>query len=296
MKTTPLALALGALMIAGGPQAAPPDAKIVAASPANVAAREYDEVMALTPDPARGAKVYITCAVCHRPDGWGSPDGDYPQIAGQLSTVIIKQLADIRARNRDNPLMYPFSVPRILGGAQEMADVAAYVSRLPMTADNGKGPGTDLELGKRLYHEHCTKCHGESGEGNPRDHIPAVAGQHYLYQVRQFDAIRSGARKNADPKMTQQIHGFTPQEESAVLDYTSRLTPAADKLAKPGWTNPDFPTYVPPPMPATPRMPQPPAMPPIPQPPAMPTMPTPPAMPAMPPSMPPMPGTVPGRS
>ena len=98
----------------------------------------------------RGAKVYITCAVCHSPEGWGSPDGDYPQIAGQLYTVIIKQLADIRARNRDNPLMYPFSVPRILGGAQEMADVAAYVSRLPMTADNGKGPGTDLELGKRL--------------------------------------------------------------------------------------------------------------------------------------------------
>ena len=286
MKTVPLAPALVSLMIAGGPQAAPPDAKIVAASPAQVAAREYDEVMAVTPDPVRGAKVYITCAVCHRPDGWGSPDGDYPQISGQLYTVIIKQLADIRARNRDNPLMYPFSVPRILGGVQEMADVAAYVSRLPMTADNGKGPGTDLELGKRLYHEHCTKCHGESGEGNPRDHIPAVAGQHYLYQVRQFDAIRSGARKNADPKMTQQIHGFTPQEESAVLDYTSRLTPATDKLAKAGWVNPDFPTYVPVPMPVMPR------------PPAMPAMPTPPAMPAMPPPppMPPMPGTVPGQS
>ena len=169
MKTMPLALALGALMTAGGPQAAPPDAKIVAASPAQVAAKEYDEVMALTPNPARGAKVYITCAVCHRPDGWGSPDGDYPQIAGQLYTVIIKQLADIRARNRDNPLMYPFSVPRILGGAQEMADVAAYVSRLPMTADNGKGPGTDLELGKRLY-----QSIAPSATGRPARVIPAT--------------------------------------------------------------------------------------------------------------------------
>jgi cytochrome c553 len=285
MKTRPLALVLGALLIGGAPQAAPPDAKIVAASPADVAAKEYDEVMALTPDPARGAKVYITCAVCHRPDGWGSPDGAYPQIAGQLYTVIIKQLADIRARNRDNPLMYPFSVPRILGGAQEMADVAAYIAQLPMTADNGKGPGTDLELGKRLYHEHCATCHGASGEGNRIDHIPAVAGQHYLYQVRQFDAIRSGARKNADSKMTEQIRNFTPQEEFAVLDYTSRLTPAADKLAKPGWTNPDFPSYRPAPMPA------------MPQPPAMPAMPKPPAMPAMPPPppMPPMPGTAPGQ-
>jgi hypothetical protein len=78
--------------------------------------------------------------------------------------------------------------------------------------------------------------------------MPAVAGQHYLYQVRQFDAIRSGRRKNADPKMTRQILGFTPREESAVLDYTSRLAPAPGKLAKAGWQNPDFPHYVRPPM------------------------------------------------
>jgi cytochrome c553 len=218
-------------------------------APADVAAREYEEVMALTPNLANGAKVYLTCAVCHRPEGWGSPDGDYPQIAGQLRTVIIKQLADIRARNRDNPLMYPFSVPRVLGGAQEIADVTAYVSQLPMTADNGKGPGTDLELGKRLYVENCAKCHGDQGQGNAKEHVPAVAGQHYLYQVRQFDAIRSGRRKNADPKMTRQIHGFSPREESAVLDYTSRLVPPPEKLAKAGWQNPDFPHYVRPPMP-----------------------------------------------
>ena len=104
--------------------------------PAEVAAREYEEVMALTPNLANGAKVYLTCAVCHRPEGWGSPDGDYPQIAGQLRTVIVKQLADIRARNRDNPLMYPFSVPRVLGGAQAIADVAVDEgSRLSFTAD-----------------------------------------------------------------------------------------------------------------------------------------------------------------
>lgn len=261
---------LGALMVA----AISLDARVALASdaaqaaigstPAEVAAREYDEVMALTPNPANGAKVYLICAVCHRPEGWGSPDGDYPQIAGQLRTVIIKQLADIRARNRDNPLMYPFSVPRVLGGAQEIADVTAYVSQLPMTPDNGKGPGTDLELGKRLYEENCTKCHGDKGQGNVKDHIPAIAGQHYLYQVRQFDAIRSERRKNADPKMTRQIHGFTPREESAVLDYTSRLVPPPEKLAKPGWQNPDFPHYVRPPMPGLPVTPTAPATPPMP--------------------------------
>ena len=255
--------ALGALMAAAlstGPGVALAGGTAQAAiglTPAEVAAREYEEVMALAPNLANGAKAYLTCAVCHRPEGWGSPDGDYPQIAGQLPTVIVKQLADIRARNRDNPLMYPFSVPRVLGGAQAIADVAAYVSRLPMTADNGKGPGTDLDLGQRLYAEHCAKCHGDRGEGKEKEHMPSVAGQHYLYQVRQFDAIRAGRRKNADSKMTRQIYGFTPREESAVLDYTSRLVPPPEKLAKPGWQNPDFPHYARPPMPGFPAMPSP---------------------------------------
>lgn len=225
--------------------------------PAEIARLEYEQVMSMTPDLENGRKVYLTCAVCHRPEGWGSPDGTYPQIAGQLRPVIIKQLADIRARNRDNPLMYPFSVPRILGGAQNVADVAAYVAQLAMTPENGVGPGVDLPLGKDVYTEHCSKCHGENGEGNEAEHIPAIAGQHYLYLMRQFDAIRTGRRKNSDPKMVKQIDGLTPRHQAAVLDYTARLRPSETKLAKTGWTNPDFPSYVRDPMgvPPTPPMP-----------------------------------------
>jgi cytochrome c553 len=211
---------------------------------AAVAKREYDQVMALTPNLQNGRKVFVICAVCHSPEGWGSTDGTYPQIAGQLRTVIVKQLADIRARNRDNPLMYPFAVPRVLGGAQNIADVAAYVAQLPKTADNGKGPGTDLDLGAQLFRTHCSHCHGDRGLGNEAEHLPQIAGQHYAYLVRQFDAIRGGRRKNSDPKMVKQIHGFTPREELAVLDYTSRLPLPLEKVAPEGWTNPDFPDYV----------------------------------------------------
>lgn len=245
-------------------------------SRAETARIEYEQVMALTPDPENGRKVYLTCAVCHRPEGWGAPDGTYPQIAGQLRTVIIKQLADIRARNRDNPLMYPFSVPRILGGPQSVADVAAYVAQLPMTPDNGLGSGEDLPLGQEVYAEHCTKCHGDHGEGNEAEHIPAIAGQHYLYLMRQFDAIRMGRRKNSDPKMVKQIDGFTPRHQAAVLDYTSRLRPPESKLAETGWTNPDFPSYVRDPMGVSPMPPMPAGLmdaPASPEPPAYPSVP-----------------------
>lgn len=217
---------------------------LLADTPAEIAKREYDEVLSLTPDAERGRQVYLTCAVCHLPEGWGSTDGTYPQIAGQLRTVIIKQLADFRAGNRDNPLMYPFSVPLILGGPQEIADVAAYVAQLPMTPHNGFGPGTDLETGEALYEAHCVDCHGVSGEGDAREHIPAIAGQHYAYLVRQFDAIRSGERKNADSKMTDEIKNLTAAEEAAVLDYAARLRPDSAKLAPEGWLNPDFPHYL----------------------------------------------------
>jgi cytochrome c553 len=212
--------------------------------PAAVAKREYEQVMTLTPNLENGRQVFLICAVCHSPEGWGTADGTYPQIAGQLRTVLVKQLADIRARNRDNSLMYPFAVPSILGGAQNVADVAAYVAQLPKTAGNGKGPGTDLELGARLFRSHCSHCHGDQGLGNEAEHLPQIAGQHYAYLVRQFDAIRSGRRKNSDPKMVKQIHGFTPREEFAVLDYTSRLPLPPDRVAPAGWTNPDFPAHV----------------------------------------------------
>ncbi|MGQ9660596.1 MAG: c-type cytochrome [Thermochromatium sp.] len=199
--------------------------------PAELAKREYEQVMTLTPDIENGRWIYLICSVCHGQEGWGTPDGVYPQIAGQWREVILKQLADIRARHRDNPLMYPFSLTRILGGPQNMADVAAYVAGLPMTASNGVGPGTDLEWGAQLYAKHCADCHGERGEGNPSKPTPAIAAQHFGYLMGQFDAIRDGRRKNANPEMIEQIAGFSLRDQVAVLDYTSRLRPAPEKLA-----------------------------------------------------------------
>ncbi|MEA3274692.1 MAG: c-type cytochrome [Pseudomonadota bacterium] len=273
---------MNALRAAGCALASVAAGPLVAAAPAEIAKAEYEEVIGLQPNMENGRRAYVTCAVCHRPEGWGSRDGSYPQIAGQLRNVIIKQLADIRARNRDNPLMYPFSVPRILGGPQEIADVAAYVAKLPMTPHNGVGPGGDLELGRQLYEDNCVKCHGRNGEGIEKEHMPAIAGQHFQYLMRQFDMIRVGRRKNADSKMVKQIEGFSSREQAAVLDYTSRLRPDGGKLAKDGWLNPDFPSYVrnpapePPPIPA---MPEPPAPPPMPEMPPMPEPPEPPPFP-----------------
>jgi len=113
---------------------------------ADATAQDAEMALRLTPNPERGREIYLMCAVCHQPEGWGTADGLYPQIAGQLYSVIIKQMADIRAGNRDTPTMFPFTMLNVLG-LQQLADVAAYVSRLPMNPNNSVGPGTDLETG-----------------------------------------------------------------------------------------------------------------------------------------------------
>ncbi len=214
----------------------------VAADDLKRAAAELEKAIHLTPDLQSGRKVYLLCAVCHQPEGWGTADGEYPQIAGQHASVGIKQLADIRARNRDNPTMYPFTLLDHLT-LQEIADVSAYIARFPMNPANGVGPGDDLEHGKQLYEEKCADCHGAQGEGDADDHIPAIQGQHYRYLIRQFEWIRDGKRRNADKEMVEQIQSFTARDMSAVLDYTSRLRPLAGQVAAPGYHNPDFPDF-----------------------------------------------------
>ena len=206
---------------------------------------EREEAMHLTPNHENGIEVYEVCAGCHLTEGWGKPDGTFPQLAGQHKEVLVKQLADIRAKNRDNPTMYPFALPESIGGPQAMADVVAYVEKLPMDPDNGKGEwaeGTpEFDLGKKLYADNCVQCHGETGEGDREKFYPLIQGQHYNYMVRQFEWIRDGKRRNANPDMIKQIKGFSDKDMQAVVNYVSRIPVPKEKLApSKEYLNPDY--------------------------------------------------------
>ena len=139
--------------------------------------------------------------------------------------------------------MYPFDSGRILETAQDITDVSHYVSQLPMTWDNGRGSRGRARRGEGLYEKYCAECHGEKGEGDNKEHIPAIQGQHYEYLVRQFEWISIGRRQNADDEMVEQIQNFHSGEMYDVMSYTSYLEPPEEKLAPDGWYNPDFPKY-----------------------------------------------------
>lgn len=279
-------------------------------------AEEALDALKLEGDVEEGEEIYTVCAACHFPTGWGDPLGVFPQLAGQHTTVLIKQIADIRAKNRDNPTMYPFAMQ--IEGAQDIADVCAYIQTREMNPNPRVGPGgpswvlsnlrkevwpisldklqqkvgdanfkklktieekefkskneffdalkktigagefekhkafiienadwvTDLELGKTLFEKNCVRCHGDHGQGNwtqpvpvkegekveegdptkmEPGYFPVLAGQTYLYLIRQFSWIQIGKRRNANPDMIKQIKEFSFLDMKSVVDYASRF-------------------------------------------------------------------------
>ena len=278
-------------------------------------AAEALEALKIKGDVEEGEEIYTVCAACHQPTGWGDPLGVFPQLSGQHTTVLIKQISDIRAGNRDNPTMYPFAMQ--IEGAQDIADVCSYIQTREMNPNPRIGPGgpswilsnlrkevwpisldkiqqevgnenfkklktieekefkskpeflealkntigaeelkkheavilenadwiTDLGLGKTLYEKNCVKCHRDHGQGNWHEdppvvegqtaevdkskqepaYFPVLAGQTYLYLVRQFSWIQIGKRRNANPDMVKQIKEFSFLDMKSVVDYAGRF-------------------------------------------------------------------------
>jgi cytochrome c553 len=201
---------------------------IVAALPlgaygASSAQRQYDEVLKCKPDMVHGKELFETCAACHGTDGSGTPDGNVPAIAGQHLRVIARELVDYRHDKRWDERMQHFSDKHHLSGAQEIADVAAYISDLQPTLTLRSGRGENLDRGADLYARLCASCHGAAAEGANLKRYPRLAGQHYEYLLRQMHDAVEGRRPNLARAHVSMLARFEPPDFVAVADYLSRL-------------------------------------------------------------------------
>ena len=191
-----------------------------------------------------GKATYGICARCHLPEAWGNDDGTYPQLAGQHVNVLMKQLLDIRNGTRHSSLMFPFVQSRTVGGYQELSNVVAYISTLPMNPDHAKGPwpqdSKQYKQGKDIYQKYCATCHGDNGEGNNELVYPRLQGQHFQYMNQQIMRIKNGVRE-VHPAMQAMVKQLEPEQLEQAINYASYfIVPKQDMATSKTWRNPDF--------------------------------------------------------
>jgi len=196
--------------------------------------REFTEGAALEPNLAHGAELYQTCAPCHGPDGRGTTDGEIPAIAGQHGSVLLKQLADFRHDQRWNERMQNFTDRHHLPGAQDVTDVAAYIASLPRFPPTGKGigDGSNLGEGASVYFRMCERCHGPLGQGDLLRNRPRLAGQHYLYLLRQLQETAADQRPGMGRAHVDMLQKVSPDQLRGVADYLSRVSPDLSSVGK----------------------------------------------------------------
>ena len=192
---------------------------------------ELREALQRKPNLERGSSLYETCAACHRSDGAGAADGEIPVIAGQHYEVVIAQLVDFRRTERVDLRMNALAAGHHLKGSQDLADVAAYISSMPVQRTNKVGTGQFTALGAQVYSRACVSCHGADAEGNDQLRHPRLAGQHYAYLVKQIDMMIRGTRFNMSWDHSILLKRLTDEEIAGVADYVARLSPAANSPA-----------------------------------------------------------------
>jgi cytochrome c553 len=189
------------------------------------AATHAAETAASAPEPAKGAAISTSvCAACHTNDGSRGSAAN-PIIQGQHPDYLVKQLAEFKAGQRENPIMRAMAAP--LSDA-DMKNVAAfYASKQPKP---GFAKNKELvSIGEKIYRggigersvPACSGCHGPSGAGIPAQY-PRLAGQHADYVEAQLVAFRGGARHNS-PAMTAIAAKLNDREIKAVADYVAGL-------------------------------------------------------------------------
>ena len=177
-------------------------------------------------DATAGKTKAAACAGCHGADG-NSPAPNFPKLAGQHASYILKQLHDFKSGKRKDPTMSAMAAPL---SDQDMENLAAYFASQKVKP--GKTAEDKLELGQMVYRAGnassgvaaCAACHSPTGSGNPQAKFPALKGQHAQYVVKQLKDFRAGTRSNDPGSMMRGVAAkMSDAEIEAVAQYVQGL-------------------------------------------------------------------------
>lgn len=199
-----------------------------------------EEMLTAGGDPEAGQALSATCVSCHGPDG-NSPQGIWPNLAGQHAGYLYQQLQDFKAgEERLNAQM----TGMVAGlDEQDMRDLAAFYAGQPHKV-MGAEDEDRVERGEKIYLggiaekgvAACVACHGPRGRGNPAADYPRVGGQWAQYLLAQLQAFAAGQDHEAGEQLeaTQRINDnnammrllaarMSEEEMRAVAEYMAGL-------------------------------------------------------------------------
>ncbi len=175
--------------------------------------------------PARSARsLYSGCIACHQIQGWGTSDGNIPNIAGQHPRYVERQIRQFRTGARVDDAMQIVTAHPNFSDPISIRSLAHYISELAPNPSPLLGPGEGLAGAAETYARICAACHGVDGEGNNGQGVPRLAGQQFPYLFRQIKAAAQLHREMAPPEMASALRGRTDSQKQALADYISRLT------------------------------------------------------------------------
>lgn len=179
-------------------------------------------------DAEKGKAVSTSCAACHGADG-NSTNPEWPKLAGQSESYLVKQLMDYRNDKRKNSVMG--AMAKGIESDEDVLHLAAYFSSVEAKPGTAKDQALVTE-GESIYRggivdagvAACSACHGPTGSGNPMAKFPKVSGQHAKYATMQLQAFQSGERNNDTGKMMRNmVKKMTVAQMEAVSEYMSGL-------------------------------------------------------------------------
>jgi cytochrome c553 len=183
-----------------------------------------ERALAVKPDSVEGGRLYRKhCLGCHGRNAYGDSSTVTPALAGQVTSYLIKQLADLVEGYRELPEMHRQIARTELATPQAMHHLAAFLSTLPPLTEPQLGDGKQLVLGGRIYKSVCADCHGARGDGDDRNRTPALRGQHYSYLLRQARQLATGHRYSVDLPVLALLEALSLDQLTAVVDFISRL-------------------------------------------------------------------------
>lgn len=184
-------------------------------------------------DPTAGKEKAAACGGCHGDDG-NSPAADFPRLASQFESYIVKQVVDFQKGHRANNETMA-GMAATVASVDDARDIGAYFSQQkmakePIAAVDKKVAGD----GEKLFNDGnpksgvyaCVNCHGKNGKGKAPDiaTFPVIGGQHRDYIMKQLKDFKEGRRGN-DPAgmMSDVAKKLSDKEIEAVANYLSSL-------------------------------------------------------------------------